>query len=227
MIDKILRYATVDSILRAQPRASILEIGAGPHGLGCCLPYRFVGVDILYPSPPVDTQTAIKASAWNLPFHDRTFDVVLAIEVLEHIAPEMRAGIIPELCRVSRGIIFLSHPYGRLARLGDRLLWLLCGVTRWIGKDRPDWLLEHLRNPYPDPKDYLREIPAGYRAGFQKETCALVHPFVVALSTIDAVSNQIVRLYHRNPRRFMRWLRWTNFPPRGRLCVMLTPDVPG
>ena len=221
MIDKLSRYAAVDDILRRKPQASILEIGAGPHGLGCCLPYRFVGVDVSYPSPPVETQTAIKASALRLPFPDRSFDVVLGIEVLEHIPPDIRANIITELCRVSRDLVYLTHPYGRLARFDDHALRIIYGITGLFGKGSPEWLTEHLQFSYPDPKRYLPAVPNGYTVKYTKETNAILHPFLVFFFTIRVISAWVAARHRKNPDRVMRCVKLTNFPPYARLCVML------
>ena len=117
MLEKLIRYGAIADILGPEPDGSILEVGAGPHGLGCCLPYPFVGVDTWYPDPPLPQNKAIKASGTDLPFRDRSFDYVLCIEVLEHLPPELRPRIVSEMCRVSRKMVIITHPYGLSARV--------------------------------------------------------------------------------------------------------------
>jgi len=53
------------------------------------------------------------ASILNLPFHDDAFDLVICMEVLEHLPPELVMTGIAELRRVSRGPVLASVPsYG-------------------------------------------------------------------------------------------------------------------
>jgi hypothetical protein len=53
----------------------------------------------------------IQAEGTRLPFRSESFDVVSAMDVLEHIPPPSRADFLKELCRVSRDKIVVSFPY--------------------------------------------------------------------------------------------------------------------
>lgn len=46
-----------------------------------------------------------------LPYPDETFDVVVALDTLEHIAPQHRAAFLREVKRVSRDVVVLSAPH--------------------------------------------------------------------------------------------------------------------
>lgn len=124
------------------PRAGgdrVLEIGPG-----------------LRPTAPVATSTFIDASAHALnrlaarggrtvpagdalPFADRSFDAVLAFEVVEHVRDDV--GLIGEMARVTRagGTLILSTPVhaSMWSPLDDA-----CGHVR---RDEPDVLFEKIR----------------------------------------------------------------------------------
>ncbi len=46
-----------------------------------------------------------------LPYPDETFDVVVALDTLEHIFPQHRAAFLSEIKRVSRDVVVLSAPH--------------------------------------------------------------------------------------------------------------------
>lgn len=52
-----------------------------------------------------------------LPYPDRSFDLVLALEVLEHV-PDPRA-VLAEIARVGRGTVVLSVPWEPVWRIGN------------------------------------------------------------------------------------------------------------
>jgi len=118
---------------------SVLEIGPG-----------------LRPTAPVATSTFIDASphaldrlsarggrtaqvAESLPFPDRSFDAVLAFEVLEHVEDD--TGLLGEMARVSRhgAVLVLSTPVhaSMWSPLDDA-----CGHVR---RDEPEVLFEKIR----------------------------------------------------------------------------------
>ena len=90
----------------ARPGEVLLDVACGGgllgphiHGLG----YRHVGVD-LSPTAAKVARThgvlTVRGDALRLPFRDRAFDVVVAGEVLEHVADHEQA--VTETCRVLR-----------------------------------------------------------------------------------------------------------------------------
>jgi hypothetical protein len=222
VFDKVIRYGAVREILGPDCRDTILEVGAGPHGLGCCLPFKFVGVDSCYPEPPVPTQTAVLASGTDLPFADRSFDVVLCLEVLEHIPPQSRARVVSELCRVARKTVIITHPYGFLARFDDYLLAAISSLATLIGKNRPSWLREHLQNPYPEPKSYLRDVPPVFAIRQHGQENALLHPGLVLLSTLTIITQRTQSTLLRRPDVVFGWARRVSFWPYCRLVLVLS-----
>jgi 2-polyprenyl-3-methyl-5-hydroxy-6-metoxy-1,4-benzoquinol methylase len=64
--------------------------------------------------PHVD---ASKASVYELPFDDDAFDLVLSLEVMEHL--DRPAAALRELSRVGRADLVISVPYEPYFRLGS------------------------------------------------------------------------------------------------------------
>src|SRR4051812_15293067 len=86
--------------------ATLLDVACGggllsPHVRQ--LGYRHVGVDLSPTAAPVAREhgvAVVRGDALRLPFADRAFDVVVAGEVLEHVADH--EGAVTEACRVLR-----------------------------------------------------------------------------------------------------------------------------
>jgi SAM-dependent methyltransferase len=107
------------------PEAVVLEVGCGEGEISERLHGRWAevtGLDL--PDAGLRTQWASRAGprfvhgdAHALPFADRTFDLVVAVEVLEHL-PDPASGL-AELARVSREHLLLSVPREPLFRLGN------------------------------------------------------------------------------------------------------------
>lgn len=164
MLSQLARYAPVFALIeRARPRR-ILEVGSGSHGVGRFLSLRFVGVERDFsdftgverrPSP---WMFPVRADAARLPFRAETFDLVLMLDVLEHVPPGVRAGVVGECVRVARGTIAVGFPSGALAESHDREL------DRWLGErrlPRPGWLAEHLAHRFPAAGEVARLLDGG------------------------------------------------------------------
>lgn len=110
-------FAALDRSLPATAPARILEVGVGEGEVTARLVQRypdatFVGMDL--PDPELAGHWAGKGFAplfgdiGRLPFPDDSFDLVLAIEVLEHVPfPELALA---ELSRVGRRDLVVSVP---------------------------------------------------------------------------------------------------------------------
>jgi SAM-dependent methyltransferase len=152
MMSQIVRYAPVIELIAERRPRSVLEVGSGSQGLGRFLARRFVGVErdftdytpaVQRPSP---WMLPVCADAARVPFRATTFDLVLMIDVLEHVPPAARAELVSECVRVARDTIAVGFPSGPLAESHDREL------DRWLDErklPRPGWLAEHLEHPFP------------------------------------------------------------------------------
>jgi SAM-dependent methyltransferase len=152
-LDTALRYETVIGLLeeRWRPDLEILEVGAGSAGITEFLRHRVTGVDKAFErtaeraSPYLEQ---VEASADDLPFPDVSFDVVISLEMLEHVPPERREPSLGEMLRVLRpgGRLVVSFPADEMAARLDT--WLNTRFRRVTGEDHP-WAIEHIEHGVP------------------------------------------------------------------------------
>jgi ubiquinone/menaquinone biosynthesis C-methylase UbiE len=119
-------FAALDALLPEKPPQTILEVGLGEGEILRRVQQRYptartVGIDLLDPKLARQWSEHDLAAAFadiaNLPFGDRSFDLVLAIEVLEHV-PDPRAAL-GELARVARGHAVISVPREPIWRMAN------------------------------------------------------------------------------------------------------------
>jgi SAM-dependent methyltransferase len=119
-------FGALDRALPSSSPTSILEVGVGEAEVADRVRSRFPGARFV----GIDLPDADLAGSWRarslagsfadivaLPFPDRSFDLVLAIEVLEHV-PDPPAAL-RELARVARGELVLSVPREPIWRIAN------------------------------------------------------------------------------------------------------------
>lgn len=104
----------------------ILEVGCGEGSQLDKLSSRFDGAQLVgldLPSPDLAglwsniDAAMVFGNGERLPFRDRSFDLVVVLEVLEHVDdPE---AVLREVCRVADGNIILSVPREPIWRIGN------------------------------------------------------------------------------------------------------------
>lgn len=121
-------YSKLATIIKTLGPETVLDAGCGEGEtiarLGPLLPQRVTAVDIREDSlafarrrlPSVDVS---RQSVYALDFPDRSFDLVLCLEVLEHL--DRPADALRELRRVCRRDLVVSVPYEPYFRLGTLL----------------------------------------------------------------------------------------------------------
>ncbi len=119
-------FAALDAALPTSPPTSILEVGVGEAEVAGRVrarypDARFVGIDL--PDPDLAEHwhrqglPGTFADIARLPFPDASFDLVLGIEVLEHV-PDPPAAI-AELSRLAAGHLVLSVPREPIWRIAN------------------------------------------------------------------------------------------------------------
>jgi len=110
-VDQFQRYRIATDIinaLRGEKPMRVLEVGGYPPRLGDFLPDDQVVVTDLTRS---DDAGYVRADALDLPFGDKSFDAVVALDVLEHIPPDDRETFTAELSRVSESFVVIAAPF--------------------------------------------------------------------------------------------------------------------
>lgn len=146
MLRRLIRYAPVLDHIEQNHPTSILEVGSGCLGLGEFSDLRFIGCDLRFSGPVARCMIPVLCSGLALPFRDRTFDMVVSMDMLEHLCPPDRAQGLRELLRVADQYAVVGFPSGHFARHSDLFLARLVSVT---GRDYPDWLSDHLERGLP------------------------------------------------------------------------------
>lgn len=99
-----------------------------------------------------------------LPFGGSSFQGVVCLDVLEHVPPELRAGFLSELRRVSGGVVVLTCPADRQYLF--RAFLAVAKILRLIGYSEvmERSLLEHAANGIPTSTEVIDDFRS---AGWQ------------------------------------------------------------
>jgi Methyltransferase domain len=159
LLNRAARYfPIIRELKRVHPGAKILDVGAGPIGIGEFWPGSFVGCDIHFPESPRDPMRPVVCLGTQLPFTDRLFDAVVVSDVMEHVPPKNRAALIREVLRVTRVVAIFGYPCGPLAFALDKKLHE--GYQR-SNIAVPIWLEEHMLYPFPE-EDLFSQLQPGW-----------------------------------------------------------------
>lgn len=155
MLNWTVRYAPVVDILAGVHVGSVLDVGSGAHGISHFLKGPQIvqtDLDVNQRAPGCDV---VRADALRLPFRNASFDAVLSLDLVEHLAADDRVAAIEEMFRVARDCVIVGFPVAPGAPAADaQLAASLARRQRPI----PPWLQEHQANGYPTPE--LGRVPA-------------------------------------------------------------------
>ena len=156
-IHGLVRYAPTLALIRELGGGTVLEVGSANAGVrlyGLTDPeWRVTVLDRSFDNygwvgtpPPGDDR--VEGDARAMTFADGSFDVVVALDLIEHVRPADRAQVLSELARVAARRVIVGCPAGAAAMRADRRLPAL---YRFFGHPTPSWLQEHLDNGFPEP----------------------------------------------------------------------------
>ena len=116
--------ARIEDLFRLAPATGVraLDVGTRDGYLARMLAERYqevVALDLDQPSIDHPRIWSIRGNAADMGFADRSFDLVLCAEVLEHIPPDLLPVVCHEICRVSRGVVVIGVPYRQDLRCGQ------------------------------------------------------------------------------------------------------------
>ncbi len=102
-------YWQLHEVLKLRP-ASILEVGVGDGVLGSFIKNN---TNIKYQSLDIASDLApdMVGSVTKIPATDKSFDIMCAFEVLEHLPFDQFEQAVSELCRVARTHVIISLPH--------------------------------------------------------------------------------------------------------------------
>ncbi len=160
--DAALRYyPVVEAIKKAKLEDSkILEVGSGGLGITPYLKKNIDGLDVYFDPPLSDMINRIKGSADKLPFRKNSYDVVICVDVLEHINSQLRQSAIFEMIRVAKKLAIIVVPQGTLSEQQDQELNNYWQKT-FHNQNR--FLEEHVQNGLPKTEEILVTIDKSLR----------------------------------------------------------------
>jgi SAM-dependent methyltransferase len=157
-LDHLVRIEPVLALVEELDVGTLLDAGSGSQGLSPWLgsAWSVTAVDTTFDDYGAARGFAGRARAVvgdvrRLPFGDREFDAVVALDLLEHVPPDDRERALGELRRVTRRRLIVAAPTGDEAQAADRRL---AGVVRRT----PGWLTEHLSLGFPKREQFVAAL---------------------------------------------------------------------
>jgi len=158
-LDTALRYERAIALFSDiyRPDLSILEIGSGSAGITEFLQHPVTGVDADFERTAERKSNLlhrVPGTATSLPFPRGSYDVVVSLDMLEHIPPADRPGCVREMLRILRpgGRCILGFPADES---GERLDRRLNDAFRKRHEINHPWVIEHIERGLPKTKDVV------------------------------------------------------------------------
>lgn len=154
--DQYQRYKNAANIINEMRKPgeifNILEVGSNEHcNLEILLPNDSIKyLDIQFPEKFADNPKYILGDATQMVFGDNEFDIVIAVDVFEHIPTERRDQFIKELHRVSSEFFVLTAPFDSPAV--NEAEQRVNAIYKSLLKEDYIWLNEHFTGGLPDQK---------------------------------------------------------------------------
>ncbi len=159
-LNQLVRFDPVLRLVEERPAGTLLDAGSGTTGVSSLLaePRTAIALDVEFddgagPAPRAPTVARVLGDVRALPFRAASADVVVAVDLLEHVPPPDRRRAVAELCRVARLRAVIACPTGTEALAADAEI---ASRLRSRGRQSPPWLQEHLDLGFPD----LEELTA-------------------------------------------------------------------
>lgn len=124
----------------------VLDVGGGITGIKLFSDNRVTIVDLEVGD--------IKMDARKLKLKDNSFDVVVSVDVIEHLPREDRKNFVKNLVRIAKRLVVISAPYGGKLHLAaeKRLLSRLKKIGR-----KDFFLKQHVKYILPKPEDIINK----------------------------------------------------------------------
>ncbi len=121
--DTAQRYLAAKAIIQKHGLAEPAILDVGSSGVGLSVYWqegraRFTDLDPVYPAYRL-SQSQVQATAEQLPFAAGAFEVVVSIDMLEHVPPTLRSAVIADMLRVTKRLFIVAMPVGPNAQAQD------------------------------------------------------------------------------------------------------------
>lgn len=150
-----IRYLPIVAQIKKFGCPSVLEVGSGGLGIAPYLSLPVTGLDTNFSLPFYPLLSRVKGDGRKIPFADKSFDVVISVDTLEHISRSNRPKIITEMLRVAKKEVIVAVPTGQAARQQDEELNRL--YQQIHGQSFP-FLDEQLGHGLPSQEEILMAI---------------------------------------------------------------------
>ncbi len=155
--DQYQRYRVVKEAIEAVREGDtpcrILDVGGSPGLMLDFLPEDDIFIVDRVISP---AGRFIRSDGTSLPFREAAFDIVISVDVLEHIAPVERETFIGELKRVAKNYVFIAAPFRTSAvEEAERILF---DVIKAAGGEEHAFLKEHLEYGLPEEAAVMKSL---------------------------------------------------------------------
>jgi hypothetical protein len=173
--DRYQRFRATAEMIRELAdgrRLSVLDVGGFDNAFAAFLPEHDFA--------PWPEEVRRSSGGLSLPAASR--DVVCALDVLEHVAPEERAYFIAELARVARLAVVLGFPV-KAAAAAEAFVLELTGSA---------WLAEHKLHGLPDPAE-VEAILHALGLGFTRHPNACLPSWTAMMLLMHGVHDPDLR----------------------------------
>lgn len=157
-----LRYLPVVEWIRrkfkiqnSKLKISVLEVGSGGLGIVPYLNRPVTGVDVQFDKPIHPMLKPETGDATKLEFANDSFDIVLSVDMLEHLPKEKRKKAIDEMVRVAKKAVVVGVPCGTLSLVHDKQIQE--SYKKRFGKEFP-FAEEHIKFGLPEEEDIFDAI---------------------------------------------------------------------
>jgi len=180
-LDAALRYLPIAEHLNRSDMNQVLDVGSGGAGLSLYWGRKTIALDLSITAPLAASLTVpVIASATALPFRDRSIEVIVSADVLEHLPRSDRTRMLSEMIRVSSSQVILAAPCGRRAHMAEVDVERIYREKK--GAPHP-WLREHLAHGLPDEAEVQESLRS-----LARQDCRMAR--------IQVQKNTNLRLWH-------------------------------
>lgn len=203
---------------------TILEVGSGGLGVTPYLKLPVTGLDVKFDPPFHPLLKRVVGKAEKLEFTDNSFDVVLSMDMLEHLPISHRQQAIAEMFRVAINSVVIGVPCGKSAAQFDR--WLHQQYKN-INRSEYQFLHEQVEYGVPTESEIKKAI---LKAAIKTGKSTSIH--IVGNSNIGIrrflmrgwLSRSLIVnfIFRKVFLLFIPWFRWAERPPYYRQLFFVT-----